>query len=200
MIASNRGQYRTHGRTASYCPTLFATGRRALCRCNSGERYSTTHGAPSRRLASPPLRRAPRGFREAGMVRLMSWSSTTRFVKARRLSALAGGLLVCALASAPSAFASTPTVNLGQAAGYAVISGVSVANLGLSTVRVPTGGRRLGPPRPPPRLPAGRARRKYAGRPRRRDGVQRHARRIRRSTGTYGRRRASGPARRDAHP
>ena len=66
----------------------------------------------------------------------MSWSPTTWFVKARRLSALAGGLLVCALASAPTAFAaSTPKVNLGQAAGYAVISGASVANLGVTTVR-----------------------------------------------------------------
>jgi hypothetical protein len=61
-------------------------------------------------------------------------SSTSRFVKC--LTALAGGLLVCALASAPSAFAaSSPTVDLGQAAGYAVISGASVANLGDSTVR-----------------------------------------------------------------
>jgi len=40
------------------------------------------------------------------------------------------------LASAPSAFAaSTPTVNLGQAAGYAIISGASVANLDDTTVR-----------------------------------------------------------------
>jgi hypothetical protein len=70
------------------------------------------------------------------MVGRMSLSSTTRFVKARWLSALVGGLLVCGLASAPSAFAaSTPTVNLGQAAGYAVISGASVANAGASTVR-----------------------------------------------------------------
>jgi Ice-binding-like/Bacterial Ig-like domain len=69
------------------------------------------------------------------MVGRMSFSPTTRFVKARCLSALVGGLLVCALAFAPSAFASTPTVNLGQAAGYAVISGASVANTGASTVR-----------------------------------------------------------------
>jgi hypothetical protein len=40
------------------------------------------------------------------------------------------------LASAPSAFAaSTPTVNLGQATGYAIISGAPVANTGASTVR-----------------------------------------------------------------
>jgi Ice-binding-like/Bacterial Ig-like domain len=66
----------------------------------------------------------------------MSLSATTRLLKARRLSALAGGLLVCALASAPSAFAaSTPTVNLGHAAGYAIISGASVANLDDTTVR-----------------------------------------------------------------
>jgi hypothetical protein len=70
------------------------------------------------------------------MVGLMSLSSVTRFAKARWLSALVGGLLVCGLASAPSAFAaSTPTVNLGQAAGYAVISGASMANTGESTVR-----------------------------------------------------------------
>jgi hypothetical protein len=65
-----------------------------------------------------------------------SLSPTARFANARRLSALTGGLLACALAFAPSAFAaSTPTVNLGQAAGYAVISGASVANLGDTTVR-----------------------------------------------------------------
>jgi hypothetical protein len=70
------------------------------------------------------------------MLGRMSFSSTTRFVKARWLAAHVGGVLVCALAFAPSAFAtSTPTVNLGQAAGYAVISGASVANTGNSTVR-----------------------------------------------------------------
>src|ERR1700729_1126233 len=54
----------------------------------------------------------------------------------RCLSTLAGALLVCAFASVPSAFAaSTPTVNLGSAASYAVISGASVANLGATTVR-----------------------------------------------------------------
>jgi hypothetical protein len=59
-----------------------------------------------------------------------------RLVNARCLSVLAGGLLVCALVAAPAALAaSTPTVNLGQAAGYAVISGASVANLGVTTVR-----------------------------------------------------------------
>jgi hypothetical protein len=69
-------------------------------------------------------------------VGLMSLSAASRFVKARWLTALAGGLLVCALASAPSASAATtPTVALGQAAAYAVISGASVANLGYSTVR-----------------------------------------------------------------
>jgi hypothetical protein len=63
-------------------------------------------------------------------------TTTTRFVRARRLCALACGLLACASVSAPSAFAaSTPTVNLGQAAGYAIISGASVANTGASTVR-----------------------------------------------------------------
>jgi hypothetical protein len=69
----------------------------------------------------------------------MSSSHTARFGKAWKLCALfvlAGGLLVCALASAPSAFAaSTPTVDLGQASPYAVMSGASVANLDDSTVR-----------------------------------------------------------------
>ena len=48
---------------------------------------------------------------------------------------LVGGLLTSALAFAPLAVASTPTVDLGQAAGYAVISGASVDNTGNSTVR-----------------------------------------------------------------
>jgi hypothetical protein len=66
----------------------------------------------------------------------MIWSFATRSVKARSLCALAGWLMVCALMSAPSAVAaSTPTVDLGHAAGYAVISGASVANTGDSTVR-----------------------------------------------------------------
>jgi hypothetical protein len=44
--------------------------------------------------------------------------------------------VISALVFAPSAFAaSTSTVDLGQAAGYAVISGASVANTGNSTVR-----------------------------------------------------------------
>jgi Ice-binding-like/Bacterial Ig-like domain/Collagen triple helix repeat (20 copies)/FlgD Ig-like domain len=63
-------------------------------------------------------------------------SATSRFVKTRCLTVLAGVMLVCALALAPSAFAaSTPTVDLGQAANYAVISGATVANIGDSTVR-----------------------------------------------------------------
>jgi hypothetical protein len=60
----------------------------------------------------------------------------TRFVNARSVCALAGGALVWALLSVSSAFASaTPVVDLGQAAGYAIISGASVANTGGSTVR-----------------------------------------------------------------
>ncbi|HEY0225039.1 MAG TPA: ice-binding family protein, partial [Mycobacterium sp.] len=56
--------------------------------------------------------------------------------KCRRVCALTGGLLVCAFVFVPSAFAaSTPPVDLGQAASYAVISGASVANTGDSTVR-----------------------------------------------------------------
>ncbi len=81
----------------------------------------------------------------SGLVGLLH---TTRLATARRLCALAGWLLVCALASAPSA-AATPTVVgeagwLGQAAGYAVISGASVANTGVSTVRGDIGA--LAPP------------------------------------------------------
>jgi Ice-binding-like/Bacterial Ig-like domain/Collagen triple helix repeat (20 copies) len=57
-------------------------------------------------------------------------------VRARRLCALVAGLSICALVCASSAFAApTATVNLGQAASYAVISGASVANLGDSIVR-----------------------------------------------------------------
>ncbi len=42
------------------------------------------------------------------------------------------GLMMCAFVFVPSAFAaSTPPVDLGQAASYAVISGASVANTGL---------------------------------------------------------------------
>jgi hypothetical protein len=63
-------------------------------------------------------------------------SATSRFVRTRCLTVLTGAMLVCALALAPSAFAaSTPTVDLGQAASYAVISGATVANIGNSTVR-----------------------------------------------------------------
>jgi Ice-binding-like/Bacterial Ig-like domain len=63
---------------------------------------------------------------------------TTRFSKTRRLAALSGGVLVCALACAPSALAVTAPVaapvNLGRAASYGVISGASVANLNDSVV------------------------------------------------------------------
>jgi hypothetical protein len=69
-----------------------------------------------------------------------SWSpgssASSRFGRTRCLTVLAGVMLVCALALAPSAFAaSSPTVDLGQAASYAVISGATVANTGNSTVR-----------------------------------------------------------------
>ena len=55
---------------------------------------------------------------------------TTRWVKILRLVVLAGVLLIAGAAlAAPSAFAaSTPTVNLGQASTYAVLSGASVGN------------------------------------------------------------------------
>ena len=53
-----------------------------------------------------------------------------RWARALRLGALVGGLLLAGLASAvPSALAgSTPTVNLGPASTYAVLSGASVGN------------------------------------------------------------------------
>jgi Ice-binding-like/Bacterial Ig-like domain len=70
-----------------------------------------------------------------GLARRLNLRRSAAHSRAWRLSLLAGGLLVCVLAFAPSAFASTPTVDLGQAAGYAVISGASVANLGATTVR-----------------------------------------------------------------
>src|SRR5450755_1272134 len=141
--------------------TLLATGRRALCRCTSHGQYCTAHGAcaPSQRWASPPLRKRPRGCRQAGMVGLMSLSPTTRrFAKGRRFSALAGGLLVCALACAPSASASaasTPTVNLGQAASYAVMSGASVTNANTGTTGPTTVHGDLGAPAQPTGFPPG---------------------------------------------
>jgi hypothetical protein len=86
----------------------------------------------------------------------MSLSSTTRFVKVQCLSALVGGLLVCALASAPSALAaSTPTVNLGQAAGYAVISGASVTNTNTGTTGDSTVRGDIGSPVAPTGFPPG---------------------------------------------
>jgi hypothetical protein len=78
-------------------------------------------------------------MRQTSVVGRMSSSPTTRPAKSRWRSALVGALLVGGLASAPSAFASTGTgtgtVNLGQAAGYAVISGASIANTGASEIR-----------------------------------------------------------------
>jgi hypothetical protein len=85
-----------------------------------------------------------------------SLSSTTRFAKARWLSALVGGLLGCGLAFAPSAFAvSTPTVDLGQAAGYAVISGASVANTNAGTTGDSTVRGDIGAPAQPSGFPPG---------------------------------------------
>lgn len=51
-----------------------------------------------------------------------------RAAKARLVGALAGGLLVAGFGPAPAVAASTTTVDLGQAATYAVLSGASVAN------------------------------------------------------------------------
>ena len=74
------------------------------------------------------------------MVGLMR-SPTNRLANARRLSALTAGLLVCALASASSAFATTAQpVNLGPAASYAVIGGTTVTNINATTVRGDIGG------------------------------------------------------------
>jgi hypothetical protein len=65
----------------------------------------------------------------------ISSSLLARLMTLRTLCALIVGL-ACGLTSAASAFAAaTSTVNLGQAAGYAVISGASVNNLGDSIVR-----------------------------------------------------------------
>lgn len=55
-------------------------------------------------------------------------------LRARWRAALLVALFACALTFVPSAFA-TPTVNLGQAASYAIIGGASVANTGPSTIR-----------------------------------------------------------------
>jgi ice-binding like protein/Big-like domain-containing protein len=82
------------------------------------------------------VQRLPGGCRPAGAVGVVSFSPTIRFVTVLRLYALVAALLVCAWVFASSAFAaSTSTVDLGQAAGYAIISGASVANTGSSTVR-----------------------------------------------------------------
>jgi hypothetical protein len=59
-------------------------------------------------------------------------------MKARGLGVLLGGLLAWALVCAPPAVAgTTPTVNLGAAASYGIISGTSVTNsaVGTTTVR-----------------------------------------------------------------
>ena len=77
--------------------------------------------------------------------------SSSRFLKRRRLATLLGCLVVCAAASAPAASAApASTVDLGQAAGYAVISGVSVASADTSTVRGD-----IGAPTPPTGFPPG---------------------------------------------
>jgi Ice-binding-like/Bacterial Ig-like domain len=80
----------------------------------------------------------------------------SRFAKARWISALVGGLLGCGLAFAPSAFAgSTPTVDLGQAAGYAIISGASVANANTGTTGDSTVRGDIGAPAQPAGFPPG---------------------------------------------
>jgi hypothetical protein len=90
------------------------------------------------------------------MWRRVQLVSITRFAAARRFSALAGGLLVCALAFAPSALAaSTPTVNLGQAASYAVMSGASVTNANTGTTGPTTVRGDLGAPAQPVGFPPG---------------------------------------------
>jgi Ice-binding-like/Bacterial Ig-like domain len=69
---------------------------------------------------------------------------------------LVGGLLGCGLAFTPSAFAaSTPTVDLGQAAGYAVISGASVANTNAGTTGDSTVRGDIGAPAQPSGFPPG---------------------------------------------
>jgi hypothetical protein len=72
----------------------------------------------------------------AAMFSYQHFGGLPRHVILRRAAVALGVAAACALVSAPSALAAyTPTVNLGQAAGYAVISGASVANLGDTTVR-----------------------------------------------------------------
>ncbi len=120
---------------------------------------------------------------------------SSRFLKGRRLAALVGALLACAAASAPAAFA-TPatTVDLGQAAGYAVISGLSVASAGTSTVRgdigaptPPTGSRRV--------CSSGTCRSEPLT-----HGIQRHARGIHHRAVAAGRQPAPSDGRRHADP
>jgi hypothetical protein len=72
------------------------------------------------------------------------------------MSALVGGLVGCGLAVAPSAFAgSTPTVDLGHAAGYAVIGGASVANTNAGTTGDSTVRGDIGAPAQPSGFPPG---------------------------------------------
>jgi len=113
------------------------------------------------------------------------------------LGALIGGLLIAGFGPAvPSAFAaSTPTVDLGQSAGYAVISGASVANTDNSTVRGDIGA----PTTPsgfPPGVLVGTMQVGSADATAYNDML--HG--VHRSPVPDGRRRASGVGRRDADP
>jgi hypothetical protein len=111
-----------------------AIGRRAVCRCPP-----MSNTAPPKALRSPGAavaKAAPRGTANAHGLTTSFSPRTRRFSKTRRLAALTGGVLVCALAAAPAALAApvAAPVNLGRAASYGIISGASVANLNGSVV------------------------------------------------------------------
>jgi hypothetical protein len=79
-----------------------------------------------------------------------------RHVILRRAAVALGVAAACALVSAPSALAaSTPTVNLGQAAGYAVMSGASVTNADTGITGDTTVRGDLGAPTQPTGFPPG---------------------------------------------
>jgi hypothetical protein len=83
-------------------------------------------------------------------------SPPTRFATTRRLFALTGALVACALVCASSAFAaSTGTVNLGGASSYGVMSGASVTNAATGTTGPTTVRGDLGAPTAPTGFPPG---------------------------------------------
>ena len=151
--------------------------------------------APSGHRTASPLREPCRGCRQAGIVARMSLSATARFVRARWLSALVGGLLMCALAFVAVGIcvdADGQPRPGGRLRGHQRSVGRQYREL--------DGPRRHRRARDGLRLSAGRARRHDAGRLGRRHGVQRLPRGVQRSAVPDGRHRASGFGRRDADP